>query len=358
MPRLRLAAATGIVTFAAVWLWVATMPIAFMDAEYPSWRAKQLLLERCALGDTVILGDSRAAADIMPRRLPFDASNLAVGGGEAIEAYTAMNRALACPRPPRRVIISLVPVHFAQRDLFWQRSVRYGHFSATEIRDLRAASQRTGDMSVYAGNPINEFPLPVRDWLYGARFPSLYFASLIHGGGFLRWARNQRILQETLAAKGHYFFGTDDGSDTVASEGHLDEFRPLPILDDYFSRLLALLDERGIDAEFVAMPLNDATWRHVRPEVRDQFVAYLAAYERRFKRFHVVGDVMPHWPDRFFGDRFCHLNRAGAERFSDQLAQRLQAAPPNTQNEAQNGWLSDTEPDASFSVAPISKRGS
>jgi hypothetical protein len=358
MRPLRLTAITGLSTFAAVWLWVAMMPMAFMDAEYPSWRAKQLLLEQCKLGDTVILGDSRAAADIMPRRLPFDASNLAVGGGEAIEAYAAITRALACPHPPAHVIISFVPVHFAELDLFWRRSVRYGHFTAAEIRDLREASFLSGDMSIYASNPINELPLRVRDWLYQARFPTLYFASLIHGGGFVRWFRNQRILQETLTAKGHYFFGTDDGSDIVASEGHLNAFQPLPILDQYFSRLLTLLDERGIDTEFVAMPLNDATWRHVRPEVRDQFVAYLASYEHRFKRFHVAGDVMPHWPDRYFGDQFCHLNRVGAERFSDQLAQRLQAAPPSTQNEAQNGWLSDTAPNASFRVAPISKRGS
>ena len=67
-------AATSASSFAVVWLWVATMPMAFMDAEYPSWRAKQVLTERCDLGETIILGDSRAAADIMPRRLPFRAT--------------------------------------------------------------------------------------------------------------------------------------------------------------------------------------------------------------------------------------------------------------------------------------------
>jgi hypothetical protein len=191
-----------------------------------------------------------------------------------------------------------------------------------------------------------------------ARFPTLYFGSLTHGGGFLRWMRNQRIMNETLAEHGHYFFGKQSGSDTVAVEGHMTDFQPLPILDLYFDKLLSLLDQHGIEADFVPMPLNEATWLEVRPEVRDTFAAYLAGYARRYRRFHVSQDIMPHWPDRLFGDRFCHLNPEGAELFSAQLAQRLQDAPPSTQNEAQNGWLSDTGADASARVIPISKRGS
>jgi hypothetical protein len=345
-------------SFALVWAWVAWMPMAFMDAEYPSWRAKELLLDRCDPGEAVILGDSRAAADILPRRLPFRATNLAVGGGEMIEAYVAMTRALACPKPPTRVLISFVPSHFTHADLFWERSVRYGFFAPADISALREASRQTGDNAIYQAGHTDGLPAVVRDWLHLTRFPSLYFASLAHGGGFLRWSRNQRIMSETLAERGHYYFGTDAGSDIVAMEGHMAGFQPLPILDRYFDKLLSLLDEHGIEAEFVPMPVNEATWLEVRPDVRDKFAAYLAGYTHRYPRFHLSRDIMPHWPDRLFGDQFCHLNPEGAELFSAQLAQRLQAAPPNTQNEAQNGWLSDTATDASANVVPISKRGS
>jgi hypothetical protein len=134
------------------------------------------------------------------------------------------------------------------------------------------------------------------------------------------------------------------------------DFAPLPVLDLYFDRLLAELDRRGIDTRFIAMPVNEATWQATRLAVRQQFAAYLAGYERRYRHFHVDGELMPHWPNRLFGDQFCHLNPQGAERFSAELAQRLQEAPPSTQNEAQNGWLSATEPDASARVVPISNR--
>jgi hypothetical protein len=358
MRYLRALALSATLSFALIWAWVLAMPMAFMDPEYPSWRAKEILLDRCDLGEGLVLGDSRAAADILPQRLPFPITNLAVGGGEAIEALAALTRVLQCPSLPKLVIISLDPGHFVRPDLFWERSVRYDFLSASDISNLRTASHAIGDPSVYEARHTDGLPSWLRDRLYRIHFPPLYFASLAHGGGFLRWKVNQQTLAETLDSRGHYYFGTEMGSHTVATEGHLATFVPLPILDHYFDRLLSELDRRGIDVRFIAMPVSDATWDEVRPQVRDQFAAYLADYERRYPHFHVDADLMPHWPDRFFGDMFCHLNPEGAERFSAALAQRLQDAPPRTQNELQNGWLSDTGPEASAKVIPISKRGS
>ena len=358
MGYLRTLALSISLIFAAVWIWIAAMPMAFMDIEYPSWRAKSVMLQHCDLGSAVILGDSRAAADILPVRLPFRAANLAVGGGEAIEAVAASNRMRQCPTRPRMVIISFDPGHFTQADLFWGRSVRFGLIAASDVAALRTASAITGDFSVYEARHTDGLPALLRDWLYQVRFPPLYFASLIHGGGFLRWMRNQQVQAATLTARGQYYFGTSPGSHIVAVDGHMTDFRPLPILDFYFDRLISQLDHDGIDIRFIAMPVNEATWKQVSPAMLNQFAAYLADYERRYSHFHVASDIMPHWPDRFFGDQFCHLNPEGAERFTAELAQRLQAAPPRTQNEAQNGWLSETETEASARVVPISNRGS
>ena len=355
LPTLALSA---ILSFALIWAWILAMPMAFMDPEYPSWRAKEVLLDRCDLGEAIILGDSRAAADILPERMPFLMTNLAVGGGEAIEAFAALTRALECPSPPRMVIISIDPGHFVRPDLFWERSVRYGFLSNADINALRDASRQTGDQSIYEARHAEGLPTRLRDFLYRVHFPPLYFASLAHGMGFLRWFPNNRTFQATLMARGHYYFGTEAGSSGVALDGHLAHFTPRPILDFYFDKLVRELDRRGIDTRFIAMAVNQATWNQVRPDVLDKFAAYLAGYERRYAHFRVASELMPSWPDRYFGDMFSHLNPEGAERFSAALAQRLQDAPPRTQNEAQKGWLRDTGPDASAKVVPISKRGS
>src|SRR5271167_2828086 len=105
LPPCRYLLALGItaaLTLAVFWLFVAAVPLAFLDPEYPYWLAKQELLRRCDLGTVLVVGDSRAAVDIVPARLGVTATNLAVGGGEAIEAYAALRRAMPCPDLPRR----------------------------------------------------------------------------------------------------------------------------------------------------------------------------------------------------------------------------------------------------------------
>ncbi len=325
---LAFSAAAALVAFGLIWVWVAFMPLAFLDPEYAAWHAKELLLARCDLGSMLVVGDSRAAVDIEPVLLPVSTTNLAVGGGEPIEAYAALRRALACGTPPARVIVSFDAAHFMLPDLFWERSVGFGFLDSGDLALLRTASQRLGDWSVYGMTRPDHLPPRLRAALYGLRFPSLYFGALLHGGIFLRWWENASALSHALSARGQYFFGTADGCDVVAVEGHLERFAPLPVLDWYFDRMLALLATHGIAVDFVATPMNEAPWHSVTPQLRDGFVAYLARYAAKYPNFHVVGDSMPHWPDRFFGDEFSHLNPHGAALFSAEFAGWLRTATP------------------------------
>ena len=315
--------ATAVALFAAVWLWVAAAPLAYLDPEYPAWLAKRQMLAQCDLGDLLIVGDSRAAVDIMPTLLPIKATNLAVGGGSPIEVYVAVAHALACPHPPRRVIVSLGANHFAVPDLFWERTVRFGFLDQHDLAEFERLSHRLGDNS-YQPRRSDGLPSSWLGKLYAMRFPPFYFSSLLKGGVFLRWWQNRAMLAHSHDTRGQYFFGTEHGSGIVAAEGRLHGFTPLPVLDHYFARMLTLLAARGVPVDFVAMPMNQATWESVRPAVRDAFAAYLAAYAARYDNFHVVGEVMPHWPNRWFGDEFAHLNPAGARRFSAALADWLQ----------------------------------
>src|SRR5580700_10709141 len=168
--------------FGLVWLWVVLLPMAFLDPEYPAWRAKQIMLANCDLGNVVILGDSRAATAMMPARWSIKATNFAVGGGEPIEALAALGRILRCPVQPDRVILSLDAVHFTEPDLFWERTARFGFLDEDEIATLRDISHRLGDFSVYEVRHNDGLPSWLRDAMYRVRFPSLYFTSLMKGG--------------------------------------------------------------------------------------------------------------------------------------------------------------------------------
>lgn len=306
--------------FALAWAWVVLMPLAFLDPEYPAWAAKSEMLARCDLGDVIVVGDSRAAADVLPALMPSRTTNLAVGGGEAVEAFSAVRRAFACPDPPRRVVISLNPGQFVHPDLFWERTVRFGFLNGAEIADLAAASRASHDWSVYENGHNDGLTGRVRAALYSVRFPTLYFGSLMKGGVFLRLWDNRRALGERLASRGQYFFGTAPGCGDVAIEGHLAAFRPLPVLDLYFDRILALLASHDVPVAFVAMPVNHQTMNATRPAIRADFAAYLRRYEAKYPNFRVVGPTMLGWPDRFFGDDFSHLNPMGARLLSARLA--------------------------------------
>jgi hypothetical protein len=328
MPATRYLATAAAVTlgsFVLVWIWVAAMPLAYLDPEYPAWLAKRQMLRHCDIGDVLLLGDSRAAVDVRPGLLPLKLANLAVGGGEAIEAYVALTRALNCPIPPRRVVISFDAIHFTKPDLFWERSVRFGFLNARELADVRAAAARIGDRSFADPKLPDGLPATIRGWLYAARFPPVYFSSLAKGGVFLRLWRNEAALRAALAAQGQYYFGRAAGSSVIAAEGHMTRFVPLALLDDYFNRMLALLAARRIPVDFIAMPMNQATGRSVPPDVRAGFAAYLARYAARYPNFHVLGSVMPAWPDRYFGDGFSHLNPEGAALLSAWFGACLQA---------------------------------
>ncbi len=331
-------AASALLFFAGVWVWVAEMPLAYLDPEYPSWLAKRQMLGSCDLGEVLVVGDSRAAVNIEPALLDVKTTNLAVGGGQAIEAYVAVRRALACPVAPRRVVVSLNAGHFVRPDLFWERSVRFGFVDRTDLSDVLRTAQRLGDRSVLTPYHDDGLSPLLRAKLYAVRFPSLYFNGVLKGGVFLRLWQNEASLRAGLASRGQYFFGTDPGSSAVAAEGGLRHFVPLPVQDYYFHRMLAMLAARDIPVDFIAMPLNRSTRARVLPAVERDYAAYLDGYAARFANFTIVGNVMPDWPDRFFGDAFAHLNPGGAARYSAGFDLCLRARMEGRAGNCDIGW--------------------
>ena len=331
-------AASALLFFVGVWVWVAEMPLAYLDPEYPSWLAKRQMLGQCDLGDVVVVGDSRAAVNIVPALLDVKTTNLAVGGGQAIEAYVAVRRALACPVLPRRVVVSLNAGHFVKPDLFWERSVRFGFLDREELADVLRTAQRLGDRSVLAPHHDDGLPPLFRGFLYSVRFPSLYFNGVLKGGVFLRLWQNEESLEAGLASRGQYFFGTGPGSSAVAAEGGLQHFSPLPVQDYYFGRMLALLAARDIPVDFISMPLNQSTHAQVLPAVERDYGADLGGYAARFGNFTIVGKVMPEWPDRYFGDAFAHLNPGGAALYSAGFGACLRARLDGRTGDCEIGW--------------------
>jgi hypothetical protein len=311
---------------AILWAWVALAPLAFLDQEYASFLAKRTMLESCDLGSVLVIGDSRAAADIVASRLPVPTTNLAIGGGGPVEGYFLFRRAMRCPHPPARVILSFTAQHLSHADTFWERSVRFGLVERAEVGEFSEIADRLGDHA-FGDRLRDSTPDRLRAWLYAARFPALYAGSMLHAGGALRYLSNRRALERVLRSRGQYEFGTGDGSSAVAMEGWMSEFRPDPVLDYFLDRLLALAESRGVSVRFIAMPVNEATFAASSPRMRSGFAAYLAPFSARYPGFSVDPDLFPHWPDRLFGDGYSHLNARGAEIATARFAHCLETDP-------------------------------
>ncbi len=315
-------AAALAVCFGLIWGYVALCPMAFLDRDYPLWMAKRTMLAACRPGVVAVFGDSRAVAGIMPAAMPLPVANFALSGTSPIETWFAVRRALRCPQPPRLVVIAHGALKFTADSDFWRFGARMGFFSDRDMRAIAADAARLHDDSLLRAEDGDHLPPRLRARLYALRFPMFYFNSLLHGYIAGRWRHNRAAEEAALAASGHALFGTDPGSDGLASEAGATGFAPAPLIDSYYRDTLALLQARQVPVVVLAMPVNQATYARIPPQFRAQFAAYLQAVAGRFGNVTVIGPAVGCWPDAAFGDAW-HFNAAGAAAFSRALGARL-----------------------------------
>ncbi|MBR0963729.1 hypothetical protein JQ554_06405 [Bradyrhizobium diazoefficiens] len=318
---------SGALGLATLWIVTANLRDGFLPLDYAAWRAKSDMVASCALPDTVVIGDSRAAAGFMPSRIP-GLANLAMGLVSPIDLYFLSQRILACPQPPKRVVVSVSIPQLEQAPLFWSRNVLFGGLTFENLEEVRRHSRALDDKTIFPQATVGDLDAILNDWMVAHKFPSFYFASLVNGGVVGRLAAHHRLRQAIAQSNGHLLYGTAPGSDGVSIDGAAKEFRAAPILDYYFREMIALYATRGVEVLFVAAPVNDATFRTISPAVARQFADYLAALARDEPNFKLVGAAVRPWDNKWFGDAN-HLNEGGAERFSAEMARELSsfAAP-------------------------------
>jgi hypothetical protein len=158
----------------------------------------------------------------------------------------------------------------------------------------------------------------LRDLAYEARFPPMFFASLVDATVALRWTANRNLIEYLGQTRGHRLFGQADGSSQLSLESEMTSFKVTRLADYYFSKTLALLDARGVEVIYLNPPLNQTTHDRIGDGLTAEFRDYLRRTSHGLRHVHVMDDVMPCWPDALFGDK-AHLNGPGAEAYSREL---------------------------------------
>ena len=165
---------------------------------------------------------------------------------------------------------------------------------------------------------------PLRDWLYEAHFPSLAFANLVHGQVFRRYAPNVSLMESIEQARGFLVYPTDLPTDKMGPEAILPHFFTTKLQAAYFERTLEALQDDGVPVAFLLMPVKTATRAAMTGDVEAAYLDYLRSMSRRFPDVRLINDHLPGWPSDMFSDA-THLNLAGAERFTDQLADCIES---------------------------------
>jgi hypothetical protein len=313
----RLGAVFAAVVLAA-WLYVVSFPMAFLEGGYPAWVAKSTMLAECRVGSIAFFGDSRLEAGVVPALLPVEASNFGLAAGTPVETRSAVRRALDCASPPRQVVISLTADHFGPLDrFFWINDLRYGFISPDDLREAERLAAALGDIRTFnTARTPDGLSGRTRNWMYSIRFPSLYFASMVQGRLFGRYASNRVRLAEVLRARGFSEYRTK--LEVNAGRAPLPEgFITTPLQAAEFEQTLQLLRDRGIEVRLLIMPSKQTVTPDAALEAA--YLAYLDATARRFANVRVLDPVIPRWPARLFIDD-SHLTGPGARLFTERLA--------------------------------------
>ena len=305
-----LAALPFILTIAFIF----AFPMAYMDNEYPGRLYTRDVIRGDYSYDTVILGDSRAVADILPTELE-NAVSLANGGATAIENYYYLKDYIKNHGAPKKCIIAFAPFHYDNIDNFWNRTVYFNDLTIAELCEVRRAA---GDESVVSLGGDTADIISNR-----LRLPHVYMPALINSHFIGRYRDNKTIYSQIEKDKGHQLYGTEDGSSDLNYEVNyqtVSETDDAKLISRYLLMLMDLCRDNNIETYVISLPMNESSYQRL----NDSYAKSLSMFLRS------LGDLYPSaivereqisYEDALFGDS-SHLNEKGAEIFTEKLKSR------------------------------------
>jgi hypothetical protein len=316
--------ATFLCVIGITWAYTCFFPMRFEESGYMVWLAKFDVIESCSAGSTVVLGDSRAQSAFVPERFSRTSTNLAFGAATPLEVYLVFKRLVPCLTDGQHVLVSIAPIEFQKISPFlWENGVRYGFFSLGDIRELAAGASIVHDETL--SHVETRFGTGLtRDLIYGSRFPSIYFNNLVNARVILRGEINQQLLDRATNRRGFLPFGDRGGATSPVDEARFQHFKPLPVDDLFFRKMIGLAAQKRVVLDFIAAPVSELSLRSIAQSYQADFATYMALLDPTHATFRVIGPLFYSFPDFLFADSY-HLKEAGADSFTTWLGHCIDA---------------------------------
>lgn len=322
----------------AVVLYTALFPYGYMDKEYAAWDYTKDISHGKLTGksitsiegtdgptavfsagkvttpSTLIIGDSRAMAALVPECIDDKTVNLAVGGATSIEMYYTLNTYLKNNATPEKIIIMFAPFHYTIIDNFWTRAAYFNYLSVADMAELydyaKAADSETLLKKGYKNDLLS----------YRLRFPDKYLPALINSKLYGRNAENKAEYANIIMNSGYGEFGTLDGCSDHNYETNYEEMHSTGdavLIDIYMNKLLKLCADNDINTYFAIPPMNRSSYELLHEDYVSELYSYIEALSVRYPSVHFDKEI-PMYEDEFFGDS-SHLNNRGAKLFTEEF---------------------------------------
>ena len=299
---------SGLITAVGMAWLVHALPMQIYEESYPMYAYEKEVEDAPTRepATTLIVGDSRAKASLLPDRLGAGSLSLTLPGASAIELYHAADRYLDRHPAPRNVVISISAVHFGDAFIFWERPIKFGYLDRAAVDEVLDQARRLHDPTF--GSP---WDARLSYLLHRLNSPHLYLPELRRALFHPHGAANQQLLATLERERGHCYFGTATRSNGLAYEDFHDQFAPAPTYDHYFRKLIDRLRATGAKVVFMAMPLNQRSRQQLKPGFVREYDRYFSGIARDYPDV----EVRASWPllgDEYFGDAN-HVNVRGSE---------------------------------------------
>ncbi|MCR4740665.1 MAG: hypothetical protein K5886_10470 [Lachnospiraceae bacterium] len=314
----------ALMPFIMMILYTAFFPMGYMDKEYPSWKYTKeeqkgsTKLKGSGTVNTVIIGDSRAMADLVPAGLGDDVVNLAVGGATSVEMYYTLKDHIENVGVPETVVIMFAPFHYSYMDNFWTRTAYFHHLKVTDVikvyaegRKLRADTFEDGEHDLF-------------DLISRILFlPDSYLPAILNSGFFGRYDENISEYDKIIEQRGHGLFGTMEGCSDLNYEANYTGMKmdgDHPLIDKYMKKILDLCRENSVNIILSQPPMNETSYAALDADYLSQYFNYIEGLSSYYNG-GVFETSIPEYENRYFGDS-SHLNEAGAEKYTAAFYER------------------------------------
>lgn len=295
------------------WCYLHYLPSYYNSATNNRWGfLKETLTtqQKYAAQPILFIGDSRlnAGVDFIQIDSCF---NLSAGGISPIEMYYIVKKYLTVYPAPKKIVLSQSPRFFTELFSLWKFAVRNRFFTKQELTEIFTSSVQTNDTL------IGSFP-EYQSLLFTLKYFEYYQPDLRASRICFGKKRNNKMNAYMLYNKGKrphpLYLKKSSGLNYEAS---MKNFRPSPLLNYYFDKLLQLCHQHAIQVHFVNMPMNASSYSKLSAPLKMQFENYLRAKNKHYPNMQFDTKLYA-WPDSLFGDP-SHLHSFGSKHFTDSL---------------------------------------